>query len=314
MAGWRYLPARRCQRVAFSIFLCFFLRMRLRRFLISDPMACGRLAGPEPYPPGHPTGAAPCGPGRWEKPSERGWIVPYRLVGLDHVQLAMPAGREAEAEAFYAGLLGLTRQPKPPPLDARGGCWFSNGPVVLHLGVEADFRPARKAHPALVVDDLDALTERLAAEGVTAAPRHRPARGPPLLRGRPLREPPRAHRRGLTGTGPPVRGVTALLLDRGQAQGPPRAGSHRGERRRQLVGPHVRGSRTGYPHSSSQINSGASSAQWPKASQATGSTRRRRVTATAGPPGAWAGSARWVRRRPGRARPPGGVGGPRRTR
>jgi catechol 2,3-dioxygenase-like lactoylglutathione lyase family enzyme len=87
----------------------------------------------------------------------------YRLTAIDHVQLAMPAGPEAEAaaEGFYSGLLGLERLPKPPPLAARGGCWFSNGSVVLHLGVEEDFRAARKAHPAVVVDDLDALTDAL---------------------------------------------------------------------------------------------------------------------------------------------------------
>jgi hypothetical protein len=69
-------------------------------------------------------------------------------------------------------VLGLDRQQKPEPLAARGGCWFSNGPVVLHLGVEEDFRPARKAHPALVVDDLAALTERLEAEGIEVREDH----------------------------------------------------------------------------------------------------------------------------------------------
>jgi catechol 2,3-dioxygenase-like lactoylglutathione lyase family enzyme len=90
-----------------------------------------------------------------------------RLLGIDHVQLAMPAGPEAEqaAEAFYTGLLGLTRVPKPPALAARGGCWFEGDQVHLHLGVEADFRPARKAHPALVVADLKALVAELAARG-----------------------------------------------------------------------------------------------------------------------------------------------------
>ena len=78
----------------------------------------------------------------------------FEIVRLDHVQLAMPPGREAEAEAFYAGLLGLERVPKPPPLAARGGCWFRRGDVAVHLGVEEDFRPARKAHPAFVVRDL----------------------------------------------------------------------------------------------------------------------------------------------------------------
>jgi catechol 2,3-dioxygenase-like lactoylglutathione lyase family enzyme len=79
------------------------------------------------------------------------------LVGLDHVQLAMPAGAEDEARAFYVGVLGLVEQPKPPQLAVRGGCWFEDGPVKLHLGVEDDFRPARKAHPAVLVADLRAF-------------------------------------------------------------------------------------------------------------------------------------------------------------
>jgi catechol 2,3-dioxygenase-like lactoylglutathione lyase family enzyme len=92
--------------------------------------------------------------------------VSFEIVDLDHVQLAMPPGREDEAEAFYAGLLGFTRQPKPEPMASRGGCWFTSGGATVHLGVEADFRPARKAHPALVVRDLPALESRLAAAGV----------------------------------------------------------------------------------------------------------------------------------------------------
>lgn len=87
------------------------------------------------------------------------------ISGIDHVQLAMPAGGEDVAENFYAGLLGLTRVPKPPHLEVRGGCWFSNGVVSLHLGVEADFRPARKAHPALLIDGLQTLVEQLRAGG-----------------------------------------------------------------------------------------------------------------------------------------------------
>ncbi|MFV0309226.1 MAG: glyoxalase [Desertimonas sp.] len=69
----------------------------------------------------------------------------------------MPVGAEDEARAYYVGRLGFAELPKPPILAARGGCWFAAGPVQLHLGVESDFRPARKAHPALVVDDLDGL-------------------------------------------------------------------------------------------------------------------------------------------------------------
>jgi catechol 2,3-dioxygenase-like lactoylglutathione lyase family enzyme len=78
----------------------------------------------------------------------------------------MPAGREADAVAFYAGVLGLVEVAKPPVLAARGGCWFESGAVVVHLGVDAAFRPATKAHPAFVVDDLDALQATLAASGV----------------------------------------------------------------------------------------------------------------------------------------------------
>jgi len=87
------------------------------------------------------------------------------IVGLDHVQLAMPAGREDEAEAFYSGLLGIPRVPKPAVLAARGGCWFERGQLRVHLGVEDDFRPARKAHPALAVQGLAALVESLRAAG-----------------------------------------------------------------------------------------------------------------------------------------------------
>jgi catechol 2,3-dioxygenase-like lactoylglutathione lyase family enzyme len=92
------------------------------------------------------------------------------LLAIDHVQLAMPAGAEDRARAFYVGILGLAEVPKPPALAVRGGCWFEHGSVKVHLGVEADFRPARKAHPAFVVDDLDALLERCRAVGSTIVP------------------------------------------------------------------------------------------------------------------------------------------------
>lgn len=87
---------------------------------------------------------------------------------IDHIQLAMPAGREDEARAFYEGLLGIAEVPKPPHLAARGGCWFESGDVKVHLGVEPDFRPARKAHPGFVVDDLDALLRALENAGFRA--------------------------------------------------------------------------------------------------------------------------------------------------
>jgi catechol 2,3-dioxygenase-like lactoylglutathione lyase family enzyme len=90
---------------------------------------------------------------------------PMRILGLDHVQLAMPAGREAEARAFYEAMLGIPERPKPPHLAKRGGCWFERGALKLHLGVEAEFRPARKAHPALIVEDLPALAATLERAG-----------------------------------------------------------------------------------------------------------------------------------------------------
>jgi len=85
---------------------------------------------------------------------------------IDHVQLAMPHGGEERAEAFYSGLLGIPRVAKPPVLAARGGCWFEEGPLRVHLGVEDEFRPARKAHPALAVVGFDDLLARLRAAGV----------------------------------------------------------------------------------------------------------------------------------------------------
>ena len=89
----------------------------------------------------------------------------YRVTRLDHVQVAMPAGREAEAEAFYGGILGLEVRPKPPALAVRGGRWFEDGVVKVHLGIEADFRAAEKAHIALIVEGLDAMAEALGKAG-----------------------------------------------------------------------------------------------------------------------------------------------------
>ena len=84
---------------------------------------------------------------------------------INHVQLAMPAGEEAAARRFYAVLLSIPEVEKPPNLAARGGCWFERGALKVHLGVERDFRPARKAHLAFTVSDLAALVQRLAAAG-----------------------------------------------------------------------------------------------------------------------------------------------------
>lgn len=89
------------------------------------------------------------------------------VLGLDHVQIAAPAGCEDAARRFYGELLGLVEVLKPEPLRARGGVWFAVGSQQLHVGVEAGFAPARKAHPALLVESsaLDALAERLEAAG-----------------------------------------------------------------------------------------------------------------------------------------------------
>jgi len=80
---------------------------------------------------------------------------------VDHVQLAMPRGEEDRARRFYVAILGMVELPKPPSLAARDGCWFASGDVQIHLGVEEDFRPARKAHPGLRCRDYDALLERV---------------------------------------------------------------------------------------------------------------------------------------------------------
>ena len=92
------------------------------------------------------------------------------IAGIDHIQLAMPAGREAEARAFYGGLLGLPELAKPGPLQARGGCWFAVPGAQLHLGAEEGFAPQRKAHPALLVRDLQAARAELVAAGVAIVP------------------------------------------------------------------------------------------------------------------------------------------------
>jgi hypothetical protein len=96
------------------------------------------------------------------------WLM--QIPQLEHVQLAMPAGGEQAARNFYSGLLGIPEVPKPPHLAARGGCWFEDGSLKVHLGVEASFRPAKKAHPAFLVRDLTSLVAQLhrADHGVVA--------------------------------------------------------------------------------------------------------------------------------------------------
>jgi predicted nucleotidyltransferase/catechol 2,3-dioxygenase-like lactoylglutathione lyase family enzyme len=89
------------------------------------------------------------------------------IEGIDHIQLAMPAGGEDTARQFYADLLGIPEVPKPPDLAKRGGVWFENDKVKIHLGVDPEFRPARKAHPGLVVRRLRKLVARLRGTGVS---------------------------------------------------------------------------------------------------------------------------------------------------
>jgi catechol 2,3-dioxygenase-like lactoylglutathione lyase family enzyme len=88
------------------------------------------------------------------------------LTGIDHVQIAMPERGEGAAREFYGGQLGLREVPKPAALAGRGGCWFAGQGIAIHLGVETPFSPARKAHVALLVRDLEALRTRLRDAGV----------------------------------------------------------------------------------------------------------------------------------------------------
>jgi len=88
------------------------------------------------------------------------------VLRIDHIQLAMPKGREEEARHFYRDLLGIPERKKPPELAARGGVWFERGDLKVHLGVDKDFVAARKAHPALIVADLPALIARFKRAGI----------------------------------------------------------------------------------------------------------------------------------------------------
>lgn len=89
-----------------------------------------------------------------------------QIEAIEHIQLAMPAGQEDAARKFYSGLLGIPEVPKPPELAKRGGAWFESGQVKVHLGIDPDFRPARKAHPGLLVRDLSLLVRKLREAGV----------------------------------------------------------------------------------------------------------------------------------------------------
>jgi catechol 2,3-dioxygenase-like lactoylglutathione lyase family enzyme len=96
------------------------------------------------------------------------------LEAIHHVQLAMPEGGEDAARIFYDGILGLPEIPKPAHLAIRGGVWFERAALRVHLGVEKEFRPARKAHPAFLVNCLDSLIEVLVRSG------YEPSRDQPL--------------------------------------------------------------------------------------------------------------------------------------
>ncbi len=94
------------------------------------------------------------------------------ILGLDHVQVAIPPGGEDRARAFYSGALGMTEVAKPAALAVRGGCWFTAGSAVLHLGVEEPFSPARKAHPAFLVTELDSVLDSLVGAGFDCVRAH----------------------------------------------------------------------------------------------------------------------------------------------
>src|SRR5580692_2693521 len=113
------------------------------------------------------------------------------IVRIDHIQLAAPKGCEPAAREFYGTILGLREIEKPASLRSRGGCWFQCGDQQIHIGVEADFRPAKKAHPAFVVSDVDKLRESLIAHAVQTTDDNSPPRNAPLLCRRSVGQPPR---------------------------------------------------------------------------------------------------------------------------
>lgn len=84
----------------------------------------------------------------------------FNFIAIDHVQLAAPRGSEQTAKKFYAEILGFTEIEKPAELKKRGGCWFQNGKIQIHIGIEEPFLPAKKAHPAFEVRNLESLKER----------------------------------------------------------------------------------------------------------------------------------------------------------
>jgi catechol 2,3-dioxygenase-like lactoylglutathione lyase family enzyme len=97
--------------------------------------------------------------------------MPIQIVGLEHLQLAMPPDEESQARWFYGEVLGLSEIEKPGPLASRGGCWFEGQGITVHLGVEKpDFAPAKKAHPAFIVEDLEATKQTIGEAGLNVVP------------------------------------------------------------------------------------------------------------------------------------------------
>ena len=93
-----------------------------------------------------------------------------KILSIDHVQLAMPKGSEDRARSFYSDVLGMKEIPKPKALAGRGGCWFGSGEAQVHLGIEEGFRPAKKAHQALVVEGLDKILVKCEKAGLVSKP------------------------------------------------------------------------------------------------------------------------------------------------
>lgn len=87
------------------------------------------------------------------------------LIGIDHIQIAAPPQSEEQAREFYGNLLGMEEIPKPGNLQSRGGCWFKCGAQEVHIGIQADFTPAKKAHPGFTVHALEQLKSRLETAG-----------------------------------------------------------------------------------------------------------------------------------------------------
>lgn len=92
------------------------------------------------------------------------------MFRVHHVQLAIPVGGEDEARRFFGEVLGMEEVTKPTTLAARGGAWFRHGNFELHVGIDKDFVPAQKAHPGLLVDDLEAMASRLSDAGIQIRP------------------------------------------------------------------------------------------------------------------------------------------------